>query len=196
MSGPVLLLPCRRPGAAATNAAVAALLVLLALLAPAVADADRTLRLTSAFQGRAATTLLTVPDDWRGAVRGDQVKLTAPSSRKGCDHLLRLRLGMLYVASTVTSPDWVAGRLADQGPILASGIGEYSWGVAARKGRRTSVGAGAVVAGTGRFGRIMAELRGTTALTRRCTTAQSGQAAKRLARVLQSAVVQTVERSG
>ncbi len=183
--------PAARPGPLA-----AALLAALLLGSPATASAtaERAVRLKTSLQGQHATAVLTVPADWRGAARGDHVELVAPSSRKGCDHLLRLRLNLLYVASSVTAPEWVAERLSDQGPVLAQGGTDYAWGVAARAGRRTSAGEGALVAGTGRFGRIMAEVRATTALTRSCTTAQSRLAAKRLVRVLQNAAVQSARR--
>ncbi len=173
---------------------LAVVLLMAAVLPAAAAQADRSVRLKTTFQGQQATATMTVPDAWRGDVTGDHVKLTAPSSRPGCDHLVSLKLRMLYVASTVTAADWVAARLAGNGPTIAAGGDAYTWGVAARAGRRTSVGFGALLGGSGRFGRIMVELKGGTGLEADCTTAQSPQAAKRLARVLQNAVVQSAKR--
>lgn len=176
------------------GALVALLMVLTLGLATSAAHADRTVRLKATFQGQQATASVTVPDDWQGDATGGRVKLVAPSSRKGCDHILRLRLGLLYVAGTVMPADWVASRLAGEGPVLAMGGDAYRWGVAGRTGRRTAVGYGALIAGSGRYGRILAEVRGTTELSPSCRTAQSAAATKRLTRVLQGLALQSAKR--
>jgi hypothetical protein len=174
------------------------LIALLAIAAPAFtpspASADRSLRLRASFEGQQVTATFSVPDDWRSETRTASVKLTAPSSREGCDHVLQLDLGLLYVALEVRSADWVVSRLLGTGPLVAGAAGEYSWGVAARKGARTSTGAAARVAGTGRYGRIMSEVRSSADVARECPPGQGAKAARRLARVLQGVALSTAKR--
>lgn len=170
------------------RAAVPILLALVLLtVAAGPASAGRTLTLTSTFQGQSATASFAVPGDWKGTAKGSHVGLTAPSSRKRCRHLLRLDLGLLYVASTVTAPNWITSRLTGHGPVVDRGDrGDgYSWGAAARKGRRASLAYGALVVGSGRLGRIMAEVRATSDLAGGCAASQAKPAARRLTRVVE-----------
>jgi hypothetical protein len=171
------------------------LAVLLLNVTAGAAHANRTLTLTSTFEGRTATATLVVPDDWKGAAKGDHVKVAAPSSRRRCDHVLYLRLGLLYVASTVTATQWVTSRLSREGAVADRGdrADGSSWGVATREKQRTSLGYGALVAGTGRLGRIMAEVRATSGLTAGCAASQARAAAKRLTRVVRDVSLQAAK---
>jgi hypothetical protein len=181
----------RRP---ARVGVIALLAVVTSALASTPAAADRTVRLRAMFEGQQATATFSVPDDWKSETRTTAVKLTAPSSRAGCDHLLRLDVNMLYVAPTVRAADWVASRLLAAGSLVAGAAGEYSWGVATRRGARTSTGAAARAAGTGRYGQIMSEVRSSADVSRDCPSVQGARAAKRLARVIQGIALSTAKR--
>lgn len=161
---------------------------------PPAAHADRSIRLRADFEGRRATVRFRIPDDWKGQTRGPTVKLVAPSRRDGCTHVLRLDLNLLYVAMSVSSGDWVHSRLSGAGPLVTGAGGEYSWGVAARRGARASAGSGAQTAGTGRYGQIMSEVRASSDVSARCPGTQGAKAAKRLGRVLQGLNLSSVKR--
>ncbi|MCW3015985.1 MAG: hypothetical protein JWO02_3077 [Solirubrobacterales bacterium] len=185
----------QRRGKHPVHAGVLMLLALTALaLAPSSADADRSVRLRATFEGQQATATFSVPDEWTSDTRASGVRLTAPSSRDGCTHVLQLDVDLLYVALTLSSADWVISRLIGQGTLVAGAPGAYSWGVAAPKGARTSTGAAARAAGTGRYGLIMSEIRSSADVSRGCPSSQGARAAKRLARVLQGLVLTTAKR--
>lgn len=153
--------------------------------APTVAGTDDLpVRLRETFETQQATATFTVPADWTVRLRSGGVTLTAPSSRKGCSHVLDVDLGALYVAPITTSTAWVASRLSDKGEIVSAHPGDLSWGAALSRKARASDGAAARLTAKGRYGPIMSEILMHAALAGRCPANQAPKAARRIARLL------------
>lgn len=152
--------------------------------APPSATTDLPVRLRATFETQQATATFTVPAGWSVRMRAGGVTLTAPSSRKGCSHVLDVDLGAIYVAPVTTSAAWVASRLSHKGEIVSAHPGELSWGAALDRHARASDGAAARLTATGRYGPIMSELLMHAALTGRCPANQAQKAARRVARLL------------
>jgi hypothetical protein len=145
---------------------------------------DQPIRLRSTFETQQATATFTVPAEWAVRMRAAGVTLTAPSSRKGCSHILDVRLGAIYVAPITTSVGWVASRLSDKGQLVSMHPGELSWGAAVSRKDRASDGAAARVTAKGRYGPIMSEVLMHADLSRSCPANQAPKAARRIARLL------------
>lgn len=196
MSPTVRPQPDHGPRHRAARAGVAAVAA-LAALSPAAASADQTVRLGVSFERQRSSVSFRVPDGWtlRLRARGTGASLTAPSSRRGCEHVIDADLNALHVSSTTSSAGWVASRLHDRGTLLAASLpAETSWAVVARRRATTSAGAGARITGQGRYGPIMTEVLFGTRLSGSCPAGQGTKAARRLGRVLPSLAITAARR--